>query len=160
MPDEHRLVTFMDQIRVNLKLLYSDCGTRGGSHALHAMALLLESAKSLKALIAATTIAAFCLRDSTLTAFLSLYPSELDNCVCLYSVCVLHCVLFAMYCSLKGVWPLVCRKICTVCLRTSAILALNSDLLVTYLHQACSAPATLHESCICSVSVPSLWCGK
>lgn len=42
MPDVHRLVTFMDQIRVNLKLLYSDCGSRGGSHALHALALLLE----------------------------------------------------------------------------------------------------------------------
>ena len=42
MPDVHRLVTFMDQIQVNLKLLYSDSGTRGGSHALHAMAPLLE----------------------------------------------------------------------------------------------------------------------
>lgn len=43
MPAVHPVVTFMQQIDVNLKALYSDgSGLRAGSHALHALALLLE----------------------------------------------------------------------------------------------------------------------
>ena len=43
MPSVHPLVTFMGQNEVNLKALYSDgSGVRAGSHALHALALLLE----------------------------------------------------------------------------------------------------------------------
>lgn len=44
MPDVHPFTTFMEHINVNLETLYSD-GTkrRAGSHALHALAVLLET---------------------------------------------------------------------------------------------------------------------
>ena len=43
MPAVHPFTLFLERIKVNLSKLYSDSsGKRAGSHALHALALLLE----------------------------------------------------------------------------------------------------------------------
>ena len=42
MPAVHPFTVFMERIKVNLPQLYSDGSGRAGSHALHALALLLE----------------------------------------------------------------------------------------------------------------------
>ena len=43
MPAVHPFTSFMERIKVNLSQLYSDSSAkRAGSHALHALALLLE----------------------------------------------------------------------------------------------------------------------
>ena len=48
MPAFHPFTLFMEQLQVNLSGLYSDSsGMRAGSHALHALALLLEMRKML-----------------------------------------------------------------------------------------------------------------
>ena len=50
MPSVHPFVTFMEHINVDLAALYSDhSGRRAGSHALHAMAVLLEIRKKFDA---------------------------------------------------------------------------------------------------------------
>ncbi len=60
-----------------------------------------------------------------------------------------------MYCTPKQLWSLVCWEICIAYLCTSTATALDLDLLVMYLFQACSAFAFPPESFICSV--PVLW---
>ncbi len=51
-----------------------------------------------------------------------------------------------MCCTLKPLWSLVCWEICIAYLCTSTATALDLDLLVMYLFQACSAFAFPPES--------------
>ena len=48
MPDSHPFTLFLESIKVNLPKLYSDHWKRAGSHALHALALLLELRRKMK----------------------------------------------------------------------------------------------------------------
>ena len=61
MPAKHPFVSFMESIDVNLERLFDDgSGMRAGSHALHAMAVLLEIRKKFDA--SDTCMYACCIR--------------------------------------------------------------------------------------------------